>query len=181
MLYNRIRLGLVLLFTGIGALLHIEEGIATAWYLYAASALLLITHFLFGNVWIAFNQLKRGKLERAEQLLDQIRFPELLIARNRAYYHFARGMIWLQREQLKRGEAHLQKAVKLGLSRETDRALAQLNLAHLYYLQGDLSRSLEHARATEAEEADDLMIREKLDELKKALNARLKNPDAGKG
>jgi Flp pilus assembly protein TadD len=169
MLYARIRYALIFLFLGLGTLLHLREGWYASWYLYVAAALLLLTYLLFGNVWSAFNLLKRGKPEEAGKLLDQIWFPRLLLRRNRAYYHFSRGMIHLQNKELEAGEKHLLQADKLGLDRPLDKALLNLNLAHIYYLQKRYDHSRTYLEAAKAEEADDLLVRQNVSKLEKAL------------
>lgn len=171
MLYARIRYALIFLFIGLGILLHLQEGWHASWYLYLAAGLLLLTYLLFGNVWSAFNLLKRGSPEEAERLLDQIRFPQILLKRNRAYYHFTRGMIHLQKKELEAGKEQLLEAERLSLKRPIDKALLHLNLAHIYYLQKHYDRSREQLKAAKAQEADDLLVRENVSKLEKALAA----------
>ena len=169
MLTTRIRFFLIFLFLGLGILLQLRVGISGAWYLYAGALLLLVTHFLFGPVWIAFRQLGRGHTEEAGRILDSIRRPEWLLRRNRAYYHFTRGLVHLQHKELDQGRAQLEKALDTGLTRANDRALARLNLAHLAFVekrQEDARRQLE---AAHAEQPSDLMLQDKLKELERAL------------
>lgn len=169
MLYTRIRYALILLFFGLGILLHLREGLSSAWYLYLAAAILLLTYLLFGSVWTAFGLLRKGKPDEAERVLKQIYFPELLIRRHRAYYHFCWGMIHLQRKELQPGEQDLKKALELDLDQEVDRALAELNLAHIYYLQQRFDQSRQYLQQAKSREADDLLIRNNVEKLEKAL------------
>ena len=171
MLYARLRYALIFLFLGLGVLLHLQEGWYAAWYLYLAAILLGITFLLFGNVWSALKLLKRGKLEEANRLLNQTRFPGLLLRRNRAYYHFCKGMIDLQEKELDSGERQLLQADKLGLERPIDNALLNLNLAHIYYLKKLYGESRSYLEAARAQDADDLLIRENISKLEKALAA----------
>ena len=169
MLYTRIRLFLIFFFLGVGILLHIRVCFNGAWYLYAGALLLLITHFLFGPVWMAFRLLSRGRTEEAERVLDSIRRPDWLIRRNRAYYHFSRGLLHLQRKELAEGEAQLYRALDAGLTRPNDRALAHLNLAHIAFVQERYDVARRQLERSREEEVSDLMLKDKQQELEQAL------------
>lgn len=169
LLINRFRLLLVVAFLILGFLLHARIGIEAAWMLYASAIILLILHFLFGNVWLAFRSLQRGKADLAQRLLRQTRFPHLLVRRNRAYYYFTQGMLDLQREELEAGNQHLEQALELGLYRANDRALAHLNLAHIAYVQQQYERASQQSRIARAAEPTDLLIKDQLNKLERAL------------
>ncbi len=169
MLYPILRYLVIALFLILGALLHWQLGPGQAWYLYLAAMVLLATHLLFGSVWQAFSLLRRGQPARAEAVLRHTWAPGLLMRRNRAYYHFVKGMILLQQKQLEAGAGHLEQAVRLGLQRPNDNALAYLNLAHIAYVQKDYTRSRKALESAKSFQPGDLMIQDKLKELESAL------------
>lgn len=172
MIYTKIRLGLVILFIGLGVVLQVERGLQDgAGYLYLAGFLLLITHFLFGNVWMAFNLLKRGNKKQAWGIIRQVRFPALLLPRNRAYFYFTRGMIRLQEEALGEAKPDLERALKLGLSTANDRALVNLNLAHIHYVKQNYDASRQYLDSAKAAEPKDLLIKQNLSKLEAALQS----------
>jgi tetratricopeptide (TPR) repeat protein len=169
MLFYRWRFALIFLFLGMGVFLHSRMGWQAAWTLYLAAVILLLTHVLFGNVWAAFRLLQHGQLADASRLLDKVFTPKLLLTRNRAYYYFARGILALQQQEMEQGEAHLQRALDLGLFRANDRALARLNLAHVYYVLKQYPAARRALTAAEAEAPTDLLIKENLAKLRRAL------------
>ena len=173
MIYIRIRYLLILLFLLIGMLLHYQVGIGGAWYCYAASVILFVSYYLFGTVGAAFAKLRKGKVEEAEKLIRMTRKPEFLLPRHRAYYHFTSGMIALQKKELDRGEKHLKSALAAGLRNDTDKALASLNLAHIYFVQKRPADSNTFLQQAKSYESNDLMIKEKVAELEKVLAASL--------
>jgi len=173
MYYGKIRLYLVLLFLILGVVLHVQVGFEAAWYLYVAAAILLVTHFLFGTVWAAFRKLHKGDVDEAEILLNQIKRPEWLLKRHRAYYHFIRGMIALQRKELEEGKDNLEAALKIGLRTNNDRALTTLNLAHIHYLQEKHDAARAYLKEMNAFDYDDLMIKENAESLQKVLQSEL--------
>ena len=165
----RIRFLLILSFLIIGIFLNVRLGISSAWYLYVAALLLLFTHFRFGNVSSAYIKLQKGKPDDAEYLLDQIKRPEWLAKRHRAYYHFIRGMIALQDKHLPEGETHLNQALDLGLRTNADHALVALNLAHICFVDQRKSDARLYLEKAKSYPNNDLLIKEKVEELEKAL------------
>lgn len=171
MFTTRIRFVLILLFVIIGLVLQFKHGFSSAWYLYAASLILLFTHFAFGNVWAAFSKLQKGKVMEAELLLNQIKKPEWLVKQNKTYFHFIKGMIALQQNDLPEGEKHLKIAADRGLRSNNDNALALLNLAHICFVQKRQEDARNHLRQARNLKPSDLMIKQKIEEMEKLLNA----------
>ena len=171
MLQTRIRFGLILLFLGLGFLLMVKTGFSNALPLFLGAILLLVTHFLFGSVWVAFNHLKRGNPMKAEMIVNQIKRPEWLIKRNRAYYYFIKGMIDLQNKDLEDGEKNLLTSLETGMEKPTDKALVNLNLAHIYYLRKKFDSARKHLAEAKAQEVNDLLIKDNIEKLEKAMAA----------
>ena len=169
---RKTRLILILLFIVLGVVLQVRLGIGSAWYLYVAAFILLVTHFLFGNVWAAFGMLKKGKMNEAEKLLDDIKRPDWLYKGHRAYYHFTRGMIAMQHKEYPDAEQALKTALQLGLRTANDKAITHLNLAHICFLQNRLIDSNTYLHQIKEQSTNDLVIKDKIKELEKALKAR---------
>jgi len=172
MLYFRLRFLLVALCFGLALLLYYFLGFMAALPAFLASLVLLISFLFLGTVGPAFSRLRKGKILEARQLLGMTHFPNLLLRRHRAYYHFSYGMIDLQQKKMDRAIFHLEEAMKLGLRNNNDHALASLNLAHIYFVQGQHDVSNEWAQKSRGFSPDDLMIKEKLTELEQALAQR---------
>jgi len=169
MLQRNTRFGLVLLFIIIGIVLHVKQGIGSAWYLYLAALLLLITHFLFGNVWAAFSMMKKGKIAEAERMMDEIKRPDLLLKSHQAYYHFIKGIAALQNKEFPEAEEHLNGALKRGLRTVNDKALVTLNLAHLCFAQDRKEDAAKYLKEVKALPFNDLMLKDKIAEMERAL------------
>ncbi|MFK7807586.1 MAG: tetratricopeptide repeat protein [Saprospiraceae bacterium] len=169
MQYKNTRLVLVLLFIVIGIVLHVKLGIGSAWYLYVAALLLLATHFLFGNVWAAFGLMKKGHIEKAESMMDQIKRPDFLLKSHQAYYHFIKGIAALQNKEFPEAEEHLTGALQRGLRTVNDEALVTLNLAHLCFAQNRKEEAAAYLKKVKALSYNDLMLKDKVAEMEKAL------------
>ncbi len=171
MIYTRIKYFMIFIFFAIGVMLHLQFGLGSAWYLYVASFLLIITHFLFGTVGLAFARLKKGKLDEAEALLNQTKKPEWLSKKHKAYYHFTKGMIGMQQKDLETGKKHLSLALGGTLRNDKDRALVTLNLAHIAFVQKEKSDCKTLLEKAKSYKTNDLMIKEKIKELEEALSS----------
>lgn len=166
----RIRFFLITGFIGLAIVLWLMEGWSTAWPLLLAATFLLVTHLLFGGVWVALHYLKQGKIDQAERILSAVWRPDWLMRPNRAYYHFALGLIYLQHRQLDKGENQLLLALGRGLVRPNDRALAKLNLAHVQYIRSNPAEAHTWLQQAREEEPTDLMLKEQLTKLEQALD-----------
>ncbi|MEL6867973.1 MAG: hypothetical protein AAFP19_26345, partial [Bacteroidota bacterium] len=131
----------------------------------------LITYLLFGNIWMAFKKLRLGKLEEAEDLVNQIKWPSWLSRQHRAYYHFIKGMIALQKKELPEGEKHLITAMDIGLRTPNDKALVALNLAHICYVGKRVEDSKNYLGQAKSFNSNDLMIRQNIEHLEKVLDS----------
>ncbi len=169
MFVARIRFLLVIVFLGLAIWFHVVEGIGTAWYLYVAGVLLLLTHFLTSNVSAAFMLLRSGQLDKAEQLIDQVKKPEWLLKQHRAYYHFTKGMIAAQRNAVPHAQRHLSQALEIGLRTPTDNALAAINLSNFAYQAKDRSEAKKYLDKAKSFETSDLIIKEHIGRLEKGL------------
>ena len=169
MLQRNTRFFLIFLFIILGIVLHVKQGMGSAWYLYVAALLLLVTHFLFGNVWGAFNLLKKGRMAEAEKIVDQIKRPDLLLKSHQAYYHFIKGISALQNKEFLEAEEHLTAALKRGLRTPNDTALVTLNLAHLYFAQQRKEEARKYLEKAKALPFNDLILKDKIGEMEKVL------------
>lgn len=173
MIQYRLKIAVIFIFFGIAMLFHLKHGLAAAIYMYIASLVFLVSHFLFGTVHGALNLLKGRNYDQAELLLSKNKHPEWLVKRNRAYFHFAHGIIALQHKDLEKGKTNFQQAADIGLRNAKDNALAFLNLAHIAYVQKNVSVAHAHLKKAKAFKTDDLIVKENLQNLEKALK-RLK-------
>ena len=165
MFYLKARYYLIFFFLALGILLHIQVGWKPALYLYTAASLLALMHLLYGPVWYAFKKMQSGQLQEADKILDKIHKPQWLAPSPRAYYHFMKGIINLKSNKIPEAKNHLPKALKLGLRTPNDNALVALNLAHVYFMEEDFSRTRVYHEKAQSFDPSDLMIKEHLEKL----------------
>jgi len=136
------------LFVGLGAYqLATGHGRECAGALVAAAilaAFLAYGYFRYGTVWLAFEALRAGRLERAEALLDQVESPDRLESRSRAYYEMAKGLLACEREEWAGARGYLQRALEHDLRTANDRSLVECALAEVLLRCGDPVAAREH-------------------------------------
>lgn len=165
----RIKIAAIFITFGLAVLFHLKYGLGTAWYLYVACLVFTLLHFLFGTVRSALQVLQQRDYNQAELLLSKNKHPEWLLKSSRAYYHFAYGIISLQHEDLEKGKTHFKAAADIGLRNGKDNALAYLNLAHIAYVQKKASEAGKHLEKAKSFTTNDLIVKENLQKLEKAL------------
>lgn len=173
MFFARIRFLIGVIIIALGVLLHFKLGVSSAWHMYLAGSIILATHFLFGNVMLAFGRLNKGDIDTAENLILQTKRPDFLLKTHRAYYYFVLGMIALQRKQAGFAEQHLKQSLDLGLRTDTDNALVAINIAHIHFVKKEYKLANEFRLKAKTFNSSDLMIKENLKKLEEALKGRL--------
>lgn len=173
MFLARIRFLIGIVIIVLGVLIHFNVGFGSAWYMYLAGMIILITHFLFGNVMLAFGKLNKGEVDTAEDLILQIKRPDFLLKTHQAYYYFVLGMIALQKKQAGFAEQHLKQALTLGLRTDTDNALVAINIAHVHFVKKEYQLANEFRIKAESFNSNDLLIKENLKKLEEALKGRI--------
>ena len=116
----------------------------------AAVCLLLFSfivwsHFKQGSVLIASKHFKNSAYAKAEELLDEVKNPELLGKGRRGFYEFIRANIALKRDEFDKAEHHFQLASRFPLGGKNDKAYVLIHLANLALRKKDGIRALKYS------------------------------------
>jgi Tfp pilus assembly protein PilF len=117
-------------------------GILLGWTLYnrvyegsaiVALGIILLVWFYFktGTVVLASKAFNNKDYEKTEQLLKEIKNPDVLSKSRRGFYEFMYGNIELKRNNFQKAETHFQIASRFPLRNENDRGLILVQLANL--------------------------------------------------
>ena len=159
----------------VGVVLHIKMGLEVAWYFYLGGLILIIVHFLFGTVIAAFNKMNNGDVDGAEKILSKTKYPKWLSPYHQSYYYWVLGMIDLRKKRMDAAERHLKKSLEIGkMPRNSDNALAALNLTHIYFLQKKYTLAKEYLTKAKSFKCSDLMMKEHLEKMEKKLGVKKK-------
>lgn len=155
----RIRFLLVIALTVCGAY-QLGSGDLIGIALIASAVLLVFGYFRYGPIRLAFSELRKGNVERVEELLATIHFPHLLSSQSQAYLYWIYGLLDAQHDdRIVSAERNLRIALSLKLRTSNDRCLILTTLAELASRRGDMdeayallgqARNIPHKTNTEA-------------------------------
>jgi tetratricopeptide (TPR) repeat protein len=114
----------------IGGIWQIIDGyVGNGIFLILLAAIPIFLYFKNEFILLAFLKLRKQDFPGAQKWLDKIKHPETaLVRKQQGYYHYLHGIMNSQTNLIK-AEKYFKKAIELGLSMDTDLAVAKLNLA----------------------------------------------------
>jgi hypothetical protein len=106
-----------------------ENNIGNGIFLILFSLIFVFLYFKNEFILLAFLKLRKQDFPGAQKWLAYIKNPETaLVRKQQGYYQYLHGLMTSQTNILQ-AEKHFKKAIELGLSMDTDIAIAKLNLA----------------------------------------------------
>ena len=93
------------------------------------SSIFIFLYFKNEIILLAFLRLRKEDFPGAKKWLDKIGNPEAsLVKKQQGYYNYLNGLM-VSQTNMNEAEKYFKKAISLGLSMDTDLAMAKLNLA----------------------------------------------------
>lgn len=108
------------------------------------TGLIISGYFRNGTVYIAWQNLKKGKNKRAEELISKIKYPNYLSKGQKSYYHFTKGLLYSEKKEWENSLAELSKALEIGLRTKNDTAIALLNMAEVEFEQKNYDKTQDY-------------------------------------
>jgi len=106
-----------------------EGEIGNGIFLILFSLIFVFLYFKNEFILLAFLKLRKQDFPGAQKWLAFIKNPETaLVRKQQGYYQYLHGLM-LSQTNITAAEKHFKKAIELGLSMDTDIAIAKLNLA----------------------------------------------------
>lgn len=129
MFNKNIKLVLTVLIIAVGVWQFTEGNIGNGIMYILLSSIFVFLYFKNEIILLAFLRLRKEDFPGAKKWLDRIKNPEAsLIRKQQGYYNYLNGLMVAQ-TNMNEAEKYFKKAVSLGLSMDTDMAMAKLNLA----------------------------------------------------
>lgn len=139
-----IRVILIITFFVFTILFYLREDYINAGLLIIAAGLLWYGYFKYGTVYLAFHQIKKQNIGKAEKLISRIRYPNKLSKKQKSYYHFINGIIASEKNEFGLAKSELTKALEIGLRTKNDTSILILNLANIEYERKELLSAKEY-------------------------------------
>jgi len=129
MFNKNIKLVLFAIVIGLAIWRFTEREIGNGIMLVLLSLIFIVLYFKNEIIILAFLRLRKQDFEGAKKWLDKIKNPEgALIKKQQGYYNYLHGLM-VSQTNMNQAEKYFKKAIALGLSMDTDLAMAKMNLA----------------------------------------------------
>jgi tetratricopeptide (TPR) repeat protein len=129
MFNKNIKLVLTVLILTVAVWQFIEGNIGNGIMYILLSSIFVFLYFKNEFILLSFLRLRKEDFPGAKKWLDKIKNPEAsLIRKQQGYYNYLNGLM-VSQTNMKEAEKYFKKAISLGLSMDTDMAMAKLNLA----------------------------------------------------
>jgi tetratricopeptide (TPR) repeat protein len=129
MFHRNIKLIIAGVIVAFGIYEFTEGEIGNGVFLILLSLIPILLYFKNEFILLAFLRLRKQDMEGAQKWLLKIKNPETaLVRKQQGYYNYLNGIMLAQKNMIQ-AEKYFKKAIELGLSMDTDLAVAKLNLA----------------------------------------------------
>ena len=129
MFNKNIKLVLTGLIIAVAVWQFIEGNIGNGIMYILLSSIFVFLYFKNEIILLSFLRLRKEDFPGAKKWLDKIKDPEAsLVRKQQGYYNYLNGLM-VSQTNMNEAEKYFKKAVSLGLSMDTDMAMAKLNLA----------------------------------------------------
>ena len=129
MFNKNIKLVLAVLIIGLAVWQFTEGNIGNGIMYILLASVFVFLYFKNELILLAFLQLRKQNFDGAKKWLDKIKNPEAaLVKKQQGYLNYLNGLM-VSQTNINEAEKYFKKAISLGLSMNTDLAMAKLNLA----------------------------------------------------
>ena len=129
MFNKNIKLVLTGLIIAVAVWQFIEGNIGNGIMYVLLSSIFVFLYFKNEIILLSFLRLRKEDFPGAKKWLDKIKDPEAsLVRKQQGYYNYLNGLM-VSQTNMNEAEKYFKKAISLGLSMDTDMAMAKLNLA----------------------------------------------------
>lgn len=104
----------------------------------------VIGYFRQGTVFMAFRQLRSGKIQEAAQSLELTKNTKWLSKIQKGYYYFVKGFVALGENKPEEAKTAYEEALKIGLRLSNDTAMVCANLASIHHKQKNKVKAREY-------------------------------------
>ena len=169
-MYNKnIKLILFAAILGLAVWQFIEREIGNGIMLVLLSAIFILLYFKNEIIILAFLRLRKQDFDGAKKWLDKIKNPKAaLVKKQQGYYNYLNGLM-VSQTNMNLAEKYFKKAIALGLSMDTDLAMAKMNLAGIA-----MSKNRKREAQNLLREAKKLDKHNMLDEQMKMMKTQMK-------
>jgi tetratricopeptide (TPR) repeat protein len=132
----RLWVGIVLLV--LGGLTNYFSGFWPAFPPYLVGVILIAGHFFFGPLRLIQEHMESGNMEAAQQVLNSIKYPNLLYKPIRSVYYTLKGNVAMMNQDFDTAEKSMKKGLDLGMPMKEAEGASLLQMGMLAMQKNDL-------------------------------------------
>ena len=173
MFNKNIKLVLFAIIIGLAVWQFIDREIGNGIMLALFSLIFIVLYFKNEIIILAFLRLRKQDFDGAKKWLDKIKNPEgALTKKQQGYYNYLHGLL-VSQTNINLAEKYFKKAISLGLSMDTDLAMAKMNLAGIAMAKNrkrEAEMLLKEAKSLDKHNMLEEQIKMMKSQMKKAAN-----------
>jgi tetratricopeptide (TPR) repeat protein len=140
------RIPIAVALLALGFLLGFKVTWWIAWIPFLISILMVVAYFLIGPMTLIQGAMEAGDMDKAQKLLNQIKYPNLLYKPIRSSYYMLQANFSTVGEDLDKAEEQLRKGLEAGLPEKEFEGTAYLQLGAIAMKKGNTKEANEHLR-----------------------------------
>ena len=144
--FNRLYIAIALIGIGFWIGFGMSGGWWIAWLPFLIALLMIAAHFLVGPMTLIQGYIEEGDMEGAQQLMERVKYPNLLYKPVRSSYYMLRANFSTMGEDLDKAEADLKKGLASGMPGKEYEGTAYLQLGSIAFKKGNTKEAYEHLR-----------------------------------
>lgn len=146
LVFNRLYISIALIGIGFWLGFGMHGGWWIAWLPFLIAIIMIAAHFLIGPMTLIQNYIEDGDMEGAENLLNKVKFPNLLYKPVRSSYYMLKANVNTMTDDLDKAEANLRKSLETGMPEKEYEGTVYLQLGAISFKKGNTKEAYEHIR-----------------------------------
>ena len=142
----RLPLAILLIATGVLITMQVKHGIWVSWIFFLIALLMVLAHFMIGPITLIQKHVEDGDIEGAQQLLNRVKYPNLLYKPVRSAYYMLKSNFSTLNENFDSAESDIRKSLEAGIGDKATEGGAYLQLGMIAYKKGDKKGAYENLR-----------------------------------
>lgn len=128
-------------FLAFAIIINVQSGFWPSLVLYVIAVTLIVGHFIFGPMRLIQTYMEEGDMEKAQKVIDSIKFPGLLIKPVRAVFYTLKGNMAMVNQDFDTAEKHMKKSLNLGIPMKEAEGANKLQLGMLSLQKGNMKEA----------------------------------------
>ncbi|MCU0327478.1 MAG: hypothetical protein MUE53_00650 [Chitinophagales bacterium] len=137
---NRLWISALLIISGI--LWGVMDSWVFAWILVFIGVVVILAHFFIGPIVLIQKLFEIGAMDRAQSIINTVKFPNLLIKQVRSIFYFVQSNMAISNNDFSQAEAMIKESTKLGMPTADMDAMAAFQHGSIYFKQGSYKEAI---------------------------------------